>query len=55
MWDRRVVEKVEAVAGNYLLSCKFRSVFDQFEWIFTGFMAPIQTVRGVFHGTSWLA
>uniref|UniRef100_A0A2N9EX59 Reverse transcriptase domain-containing protein n=1 Tax=Fagus sylvatica TaxID=28930 RepID=A0A2N9EX59_FAGSY len=37
MWDRRMVEKVEEVAGNYSLSCKFRSVFDQFEWIFTGF------------------
>jgi exonuclease III len=40
MWDRRMVEKVEEVAGNYSLSCKFRSVFDQFEWIFTGVYGP---------------
>ena len=40
IWDRRLVKKVEAVVGNYSLSCKFRSVFDQFEWIFTGVYGP---------------
>ena len=36
MWDKRVVEKVDEAAGYYSLSCKFRNVLDQFEWIFTG-------------------
>ena len=40
MWDRRMVEKVEEAAGNYSLSCKFKNVFDQFEWIFTGVYGP---------------
>ena len=28
MWDKRVVEKVDEVAGYYSLSCKFRNVLD---------------------------
>ena len=40
MWDRRVVEKVEEAAGYYSLSCKFRNVLDQFEWIFSGVSGP---------------
>ena len=40
MWDRRVVEKVEEAAGYYSLSCKFRNVLDQFEWIFSGVYGP---------------
>ena len=36
MWDKRVVKKVDEAAGYYSLSCKFRNVLDQFEWIFTG-------------------
>jgi hypothetical protein len=36
MWDMRVVEKVDEAVGNYSLSCKFRNVADQFEWIFSG-------------------
>ena len=35
-----MVEEVKEVVGNYSLSCKFRSVFDQFEWIFTGVYGP---------------
>ena len=48
MWDRRVVEKLEEVARNYSLSRKFRSVLDQFEWIFTGVYGPyLNSERGL--------
>uniref|UniRef100_A0A2N9GVH0 Uncharacterized protein n=1 Tax=Fagus sylvatica TaxID=28930 RepID=A0A2N9GVH0_FAGSY len=40
MWDRRVVERVDEAVGYYSLSCKFRNVIDQFEWIFTGVYGP---------------
>jgi exonuclease III len=40
MWDKRVVEKVDEAASYYSLSCKFRNVQDQFEWIFTGVYGP---------------
>jgi hypothetical protein len=30
MWDRRVVEKVEAWEGSYAIACSFRSVNDDF-------------------------
>jgi exonuclease III len=40
MWDMRVVEKVDEAAGYYSLSCKFKNVLDQFEWIFTGVYGP---------------
>ena len=33
MWDKRVVEKVEEAAGYYSMSCKFRNVINQFDWI----------------------
>uniref|UniRef100_A0A2N9I0X5 Reverse transcriptase zinc-binding domain-containing protein n=1 Tax=Fagus sylvatica TaxID=28930 RepID=A0A2N9I0X5_FAGSY len=49
MWDKRVVEKVEEAAGYYSLSCKFRNVIDQFEWIFTGVYGPnLDSERGLF-------
>ena len=40
MWDKRVVEKVDEVAGYYSLSCKFKNVLDQFEWSFSGVYGP---------------
>lgn len=32
MWDRRVVEKLEEVVGQFSVSCRFRNVRDNFEW-----------------------
>jgi hypothetical protein len=40
MWDRRVVEKVEAWEGSYAIACSFRSVNDDFKWAFTGVYGP---------------
>jgi hypothetical protein len=31
MWDRRVVEKIDEVVGDFSISCRFRSVIDQFD------------------------
>uniref|UniRef100_A0A2N9GQX5 HIT domain-containing protein n=1 Tax=Fagus sylvatica TaxID=28930 RepID=A0A2N9GQX5_FAGSY len=36
MWNKRVLEKLQDIS----LSCKFRNVLDQFEWIFTGVYDP---------------
>ena len=48
MWDMRVVEKVDKAAGYYSLSCKFRYVTDQFEWIFSGVYGPnLDSERGL--------
>ena len=40
MWDRRVVEKLEDAVGQYSVSCKFKTVMDQHEWMFTGVYGP---------------
>ena len=40
MWDTRVVEKVEEAVGIFSVSCKFRSVFDSQEWMFSGVYGP---------------
>ena len=48
MWDIRVVEKVDKAAGYYSLSCKFRYITDQFEWIFSGVYGPnLDSERGL--------
>jgi hypothetical protein len=36
MWDKRVVECIDEAVGTFSLSCKFKSVLDQFVWAFTG-------------------
>ena len=49
MWDRRVVEKVEKAVRIYSLLCKFRTVTNQFDLIFTGVYGPHQdSERGSF-------
>ena len=49
MWDRRVVEKLDEAVGYYSLSCKFRIVTDQFDWIFTRVYGPnLDSERGFF-------
>ena len=40
MWDTRVVDKVEEAVGSFSVSCKFKSVVDQFVWAFTGVYGP---------------
>uniref|UniRef100_A0A2N9HEY0 Reverse transcriptase domain-containing protein n=1 Tax=Fagus sylvatica TaxID=28930 RepID=A0A2N9HEY0_FAGSY len=40
MWDRRVVEKLEDAVGQYSVSCKFKTVMDQSEWMFSGVYGP---------------
>ena len=40
MWDTRVVDKVEEAVGSFSVSCKFKSVVDQFAWKFTGVYGP---------------
>jgi exonuclease III len=44
MWDTRVAEKIEDAVGNFLVSCKFRSILNQQKWLFTGVYGP-QTNR----------
>ena len=40
MWDIRVVEKLDEAVGYYSVSCKFWSVIDSHEWIFSGVYGP---------------
>ena len=40
MWDTRVVEKIDDAVENYSVSCKFRSVINQTEWVFSGVYGP---------------
>ena len=40
MWDRRTVEKIGEAMGRFFVSCKFKSLEDQFEWAFTGIYGP---------------
>lgn len=41
MWDRKVVENLEDLVGQFSVSCKFRNVEDNFEWAFTSVYSPI--------------
>ena len=36
MWDGRVVEKIEDEVGQFSISCKFKTVMDQHEWMYIG-------------------
>jgi hypothetical protein len=40
MWDKRVVECIDEAVGTFSLSCKFKSVLDQFVWAFSGAYSP---------------
>ena len=39
-WDRRTVEKIDEVMGQFYVSCKFKNIEDQFEWAFTSIYGP---------------
>jgi hypothetical protein len=34
------VEKIDEAVGDFLVSCRFRGVIDQFEWVFSGVYGP---------------
>jgi len=40
MWDRRVVEKLEAHVGAYVVACSFRNCADNFTSAFAGVYGP---------------
>jgi len=40
MWDRRAIECIEEVVDTFSISCKFKSVLDQFVWLFAGVYSP---------------
>ena len=40
MWDRRVVEKIEEVVGQFSILCRLKNVSDHFEWAFIGIYGP---------------
>jgi hypothetical protein len=40
MWDRRVVEKLEAQVGEYVVACSFRNCADNFTWAFARVYGP---------------
>ena len=41
IWDKRVVEKIDVLVGQFSVSVLFRGVLDGFEWVFTGIYGPI--------------
>jgi hypothetical protein len=40
IWDRRMVDILEYVKGQYTLSCKFQNVENQFVWAFSTVYGP---------------
>jgi hypothetical protein len=40
MWGKRDVECIDQAIGSFSLSCKFKSVLDQFVWAFSGVYGP---------------
>jgi len=40
MWDRRLVEKLEAHVGEYVVACNFRNCADNFIWALAGVYGP---------------
>jgi hypothetical protein len=48
LWDKRVVEKLDSISGEFTLSCKFRNVGDNLEWAFSGVYGPnSDSARGI--------
>ena len=40
MWDKRVMEQLDVAKGEFTLSCKFKCVEDECEWMFSGVYGP---------------
>jgi hypothetical protein len=34
MWDKSIVEKLDVYVGEFVVTCSFRSVADDFSWAF---------------------
>ncbi|RVW80641.1 hypothetical protein CK203_044342 [Vitis vinifera] len=41
MWDKRVLEGLEAEVGSFSISCRFRNCEEGFVWVFSGLYGPI--------------
>ena len=52
-WDTRVIQLLEKEEGQYTLSCRFKSLEENFHWVFTGFMVPLCMGGGRISGKSW--
>ncbi|RVW74710.1 hypothetical protein CK203_047882 [Vitis vinifera] len=42
MWDKRVLEGLEAEMGSFSISCRFRNCEERFVWVFSGLYGPIK-------------
>ena len=40
MWDKRVVEQLDVAKGEFTLSCKFKCVEAELEWMYSGVYGP---------------
>jgi len=40
LWDSRMVSQLDEVRGNFSLSCLFKSLQDDFEWVLSGVYGP---------------
>ena len=40
IWDRRVVEKIDVLVGQFSISVLFRGILDGFEWVCTDIYGP---------------
>jgi exonuclease III len=40
VWDRRVVSKIDAYLGSFVVACSFRNVEDGMVWAFAGLYGP---------------
>ena len=41
MWDKRVLEGLEAEVGSFSISCRFRNCEEGFVWVFSRLYGPI--------------
>ena len=40
IWDKRVVEKIDVLVGQFSISVLFRGILDGFEWVCTDIYGP---------------
>lgn len=40
LWDKRVVETIEVYVGEYVVTCSFKNIADDFTWAFVGVYGP---------------
>ena len=44
-WDTRVIQLLEKEEGQFTLSCRFKSLEEDFVWVFTGVYGPTVYAR----------